>query len=115
MVWCPAWLWRRRRVCAACRIVYVPSSTELARFGLSSSQNGSSLYKATLQPEEIQEASQRPTLLRVYGVGYKGVVACMKMRMTERLQNLVTEGAPTERIKEVAVEDGMRLAGYSLS
>jgi len=33
--------------------------------------------------------------------------------MTERLQNLVTEGAPTERIKEVAVEDGTLLA-YSL-
>jgi len=37
------------------------------------------------------------------------------MRMTERLQNLVTEGAPTERIKEVAVEDGMKtLLVYSL-
>jgi len=36
------------------------------------------------------------------------------MRMTERLQNLVTEGTH-ERIKEVAVEDGMKtLLVYSL-
>ena len=37
------------------------------------------------------------------------------MRVTERLQVLMTEGAPTERIKEVAVEEGMKtLLAYSL-
>jgi type IV pilus assembly protein PilB len=108
-----------RRVCAACRIVYMPSSTELARFGPSSSQNvGVAFYKAkSLQPEEIQEAKARGQLCsECNGVGYKGRWGVYEvMRMTERLQNLVTEGAPTERIKEVAVEDGMKtLLAYSL-
>ena len=38
------------------------------------------------------------------------------MRVTETLQSLITEGAPTERIKEVAVEEGMQtLLAYSLN
>jgi len=55
-----------RRVCAACRIVYVPSSTELARFGLSSSQNVAvAFYKAKSATRRNSSQSQRPTLLRV--------------------------------------------------
>jgi len=38
------------------------------------------------------------------------------MRITEQLQSLITESAPTERIKEVAVEEGMKtLLSYSLN
>jgi type IV pilus assembly protein PilB len=47
-----------RRVCSECRISYMPSTAELARFGLSASSEGEiTLYQAnTLRPEEIQEA-----------------------------------------------------------
>ncbi len=108
-----------RRVCATCRVAYQPSSTELARFGLSSSQEVAvTFYKANiLQPEEILEAKARGELCsECSGVGYKGRCGVYEvMRMTERLQGLITEGAPTERIKEVAVEGGMKtLLAYSL-
>jgi len=108
-----------RRICADCRIAYTPSPTELAHFGLSTSQEVAlSLYKAnTLQPEEIQEAKTKGRLCsKCNGVGYKGRCGVYEvMRMTERLQGLITEGAPTERIKEVAVEEGMKtLLAYSL-
>jgi type IV pilus assembly protein PilB len=108
-----------RRVCAACRVEYTPSFKELARFGLSSSQDVAvTFYKAnTLQPEEIQEARAKGELCsECSGVGYRGRCGVYEvMCMNERLQGLVTEGAPTERIKEVAVEDGMKtLLAYSL-
>lgn len=108
-----------RRVCATCRIPYSPASAELARFGLTGSQdNGVTFYKAkTLQPEEIATARTQGELCPdCNGVGYKGRCGVYEvMRVNQRLQNLVTEGAPTERIKEVAVEDGMKtLLSYSL-
>lgn len=108
-----------RRVCSSCRISYTPSSTELARFGLSSSQDvGVTFYQAkALQPEEITTARSRSELCpECNGVGYKGRCGVYEvMRITQRLQTLITEGAPTERIKEVAVEDGMKtLLAYSL-
>ena len=110
-----------RRVCSACRLPYTPSSTELARFGLSSSQDtrmGITFYKANiLQPEEMQSHRDQGKLCSACnGVGYKGRCGVYEvMRMNERLQNLINEGAPTERIKEAAVEDGMKtLLAYSL-
>ena len=108
-----------RRICSDCRIAYTPSPTELARFGLSTSQEVAlSLYKAnTLQPEAIQEAKTKGQLCsKCNGVGYKGRCGVYEvMRLTERIQSLITEGAPTERIKEVAVEEGMKtLLAYSL-
>ena len=108
-----------RRVCSACRISYTPSTTELARYGLQASQGVNiTFYKAnSLQPEEIQEFKARDQLCSTCnGVGYKGRCGVYEvMRMTERLQSLITAGAPTERIKEVAVEEGMKtLLSYSL-
>ncbi|PPS45709.1 GspE/PulE family protein [Chroococcidiopsis sp. TS-821] len=108
-----------RRVCSACRIPYKPSPQELARFGLTSSQDaGVTFYKAkTLQPEEIATAKNQGELCpECNGVGYKGRCGVYEvMRINQRLQTLITEGAPTERIKEVAVEDGMKtLLSYSL-
>ncbi|MGB7442057.1 MAG: GspE/PulE family protein, partial [Coleofasciculaceae cyanobacterium] len=109
-----------RRVCTDCRIPYLPSSEELARFGLSASSEGEvTLYQAnTLLPEEIQEARNRGILCKkCNGVGYKGRVGVYEvMRLTERLQTLINQGAPTERIKEAAVEEGMiTLLSYSLN
>jgi type IV pilus assembly protein PilB len=109
-----------RRVCSECRIAYMPSSAELARFGLSASNEGEiTLYQAnTLQPEEVQEARSRGALCqKCNGVGYKGRVGVYEvMRLSERIQTLINEGAPTERIKEAAVEEGMTtLLAYSLN
>lgn len=109
-----------RRVCSDCRVPYYPSSGELARFGLSSSSEGEvTLYKSnTLLPEQMQDARGKGILCKkCNGVGYKGRVGVYEvMRVSERLQTLINEGAPTERIKEAAVEEGMTtLLSYSLN
>jgi len=109
-----------RRVCDECRIPYTPNREELARFGLSTLRDGElTLYKAnTLQAQEIQEASKRNQLCpKCKGVGYKGRCGVYEvMRVTERLQTLINQGAPTETIKEVAVDEGMKtLLAYSLN
>ncbi|BAU12788.1 type II secretory pathway, ATPase PulE/Tfp pilus assembly pathway, ATPase PilB [Leptolyngbya sp. NIES-3755] len=108
-----------RKVCDECRIPYTPSPAELSRFGLTGSGDAQlTLYKAnTLTGHEIQEARERNQLCqKCNGVGYKGRLGVYEvMRVTESLQTLITEGAPTERIKEVAVEEGMQtLLAYSL-
>ncbi len=109
-----------RKVCSECRISYMPTTAELARFGLSASREGDiMLYQAnTLRPEEIQEARAKGKLCQTCnGVGYKGRVGVYEvMRNSDRLQSLINEGAPTERIKEAAVEEGMiTLLAYSLN
>jgi len=109
-----------RRVCSDCRISYTPSKEELARFGLTASRDGDlTLYRAnTLHAHEIQEASKRNQLCsKCGGAGYKGRCGVYEvMRVTERLQALITQGAPTESIKEVAVEEGMQtLLAYSMN
>lgn len=109
-----------RRVCGECRIPYTPTHDELLRFGLSASREAEiTFYKAnSLQPEEIQEAKSTNELCPACkGVGYKGRCGVYEvMRVTERIQTLITEGAPTERIKEAAVDEGMKtLLAYSLN
>ncbi len=109
-----------RRVCSECRITYVPTSAELGRFGLSTSRDGEiMLYQAnTLQPDEIQEARAKGKLCQqCNGVGYKGRVGVYEvMRISDRLQTLINEAAPAERLKEAAVEEGMTtLLAYSLN
>lgn len=110
-----------RRVCMDCRIPYKPTREELARFGLSVSHDiDITFYKSnSLTSEEIQTAkySEQPICPNCNGVGYKGRCGVYEiMQVTERLQALITEGAPTERIKEAAVEEGMKtLLSYSLN
>jgi type IV pilus assembly protein PilB len=108
-----------RRVCADCRIPYTPTPEELARYGLSASQDvGITFYKAnSLTSEEIQQTSSKGHICPTCnGIGYKGRCGVYEvMRVTEKLQTLINEEAPTERIKEVAVEEGMKtLLAYSL-
>jgi type IV pilus assembly protein PilB len=108
-----------RRVCSECRIAYNPSHGELARFGLSASQEEEVIfYKAnTLNAEQTQQAKANKTLCsKCGGVGYRGRVGVYEvMRNSERLQALVNEGANTDRIKEAAVEEGMiTILAYSL-
>ncbi|MBE9101547.1 GspE/PulE family protein [Vacuolonema iberomarrocanum] len=109
-----------RRVCSDCRIPYHPTPEDLARFGLSVSREAEvTFYQAnTLHPDEIADADANGTLCSsCRGVGYKGRCGVYEvMRVTETLQTLITEGAPTERIKEVAVDEGMEtLLSYSLN
>ncbi len=108
-----------RRVCSECRIPYTPTTEELARYGLSASSDvGVTFYKAnTLTLDAIAEAKGKNQLCsKCNGVGYKGRCGVYEvMRVTENLQTLINEDAPTERIKEVAIEEGMKtLLAYSL-
>ncbi|NEQ31870.1 MAG: type II/IV secretion system protein, partial [Leptolyngbya sp. SIO4C5] len=109
-----------RRVCADCRIPYNPNSEELARFGLTSSGDADvTFYKAkTVATEQLESERAAGNLCSTcQGSGYKGRVGVYEvMRITENLQALISEGAPTERIKESAVEEGMQtLLSYSLN
>ena len=105
-----------RRVCSECRIAYTPTIEELSRYGLSASQEAQvTFYKAnTIPPEEI--SSHKNLCPKCNGIGYKGRCGVYEvMRITENLQTLINQAAPTERIKEVAVEEGMKtLLAYSL-
>ncbi|NJK28844.1 MAG: type II/IV secretion system protein [Acaryochloris sp. RU_4_1] len=109
-----------RRVCSACKIPYQPTPTELGRFGLSASPGTEiTFYKAnTLSIDDLQtaQATGQAICETCGGIGYKGRCGVYEvMQITETLQPLITEGAPTERIKEVAVEEGMKtLLAYSL-
>ena len=108
-----------RRVCSTCRIPYTPSPEELGRYGLSASQNADvTFYKAnTLTNEQISQAKANNQLCPdCNGIGYKGRCGVYEvMGVSERLQTLINEEAPTELIKEAAVEEGMKtLLAYSL-
>jgi type IV pilus assembly protein PilB len=106
-----------RRVCSECRIPYTPTAEELARYGITGS-TGITLYKSNpLTPDETQQATANNSLCSTCkGVGYKGRCGVYEvMKVTERVQALITQGAPTEHIKEAAVEEGMKtLLAYSL-
>jgi type IV pilus assembly protein PilB len=108
-----------RRVCDKCCIPYQPTAEELGRYGLSASQEMDlTVYKANTVPvEERKELAERDQLcVKCGGIGYKGRVGVYEfLKNTERLQALITQGAPTEQIKEAAVEEGMKtLLAYSL-
>lgn len=108
-----------RRVCSECRVPYKPTKEELARFGLSASNDEEmTIYKANkLTSEEIAEAKENGSICpKCGGSGYKGRVGVYEvMRNTERIQSLINEGATTDRLKEAAVEEGMiTILAYSL-
>ncbi|MEG4229533.1 GspE/PulE family protein [Microcoleus sp. N9_B2] len=108
-----------RRVCDKCCIPYQPTVAELGKYGLSASQEiDLTVCKANTVPvEERKELAEREQLCRKCGgLGYKGRVGVYEyLKNTERLQTLITQGAPTEQIKEAAVEEGMKtLLAYSL-
>ncbi|MGC9525875.1 MAG: GspE/PulE family protein [Limnospira sp.] len=108
-----------RRVCTDCRIPYTPTPEELGRYGLSASgEVDVTFYKAnTIPPDERKHlAAQGELCKKCSGLGYKGRVGVYEfLKVTERMQTLITKGAPTEQIKEAAVEEGMKtLLAYSL-
>jgi type IV pilus assembly protein PilB len=109
-----------RRVCTECRVTYHPTQEELARFGLAAANEREvTFYKAnTLTLEEIQQARKQGNLCpKCGGSGYKGRVGVYEvMQNSERLQQLINQGATTDRIKETAVDEGMvTLLAYSLN
>lgn len=109
-----------RRVCAECRVSYKPTPEELARFGMTAtSDHELTLYKANQIPsDQISDLRESGQLCaKCQGGGYKGRVGVYEvMRVTERIQQLISDGAPTEQIKEAAVEEGMyTLLAYSLN
>ncbi|MBD2296304.1 Flp pilus assembly complex ATPase component TadA [Anabaena sphaerica FACHB-251] len=108
-----------RRVCSECKIPHTPTPAELARYGLSASQEGAvTFYKANIIPPEViaEGKGKIKVCPKCNGIGYKGRCGVYEvMRITENLQTLINQEAPTERIKEVAVEEGMKtLLAYSL-
>ena len=108
-----------RRVCSECRIAYNPSHEELSRFGLSASKEEVvTFYKANkLDAEQIAQAKANGSICsKCSGVGYKGRVGVYEvMRNSEKIQALINEGATTDRIKDLAVEEGMiTILAYSL-
>ncbi|NES19912.1 MAG: Flp pilus assembly complex ATPase component [Symploca sp. SIO3E6] len=108
-----------RRVCPDCCIPYSPNRFELAKFGLVASQEReTTFYQAnSLTPEEIAEARAQGTICgKCNGTGYKGRVGVYEvMPISEQLKNLISERVSAERIREVALEEGMKsLLTYSL-
>jgi type IV pilus assembly protein PilB len=109
-----------RKVCTECRIAYNPTYEELARYGLSAAAGEEVIfYKAhKLEVEQLSQAKANGTLCpKCQGGGYKGRVGVYEvMRNSEKIQTLINEGANTDRIKEVAVEEGMiTILAYSLN
>jgi type IV pilus assembly protein PilB len=109
-----------RRVCDQCRIPYTPTPEELGRFGLTTSRDAQlTLYRAnSLTAQQIQSARSQNTLCeKCTGSGYKGRCGVYEvMKITDRLQVMISKGAPSDQIKEVAIEEGMQtLLSYSLN
>jgi type IV pilus assembly protein PilB len=110
-----------RRVCSDCRIPYHPSEEELAHYGMINAGGDTgqiTLYRANaLDAQQMREARKNKTLCqKCKGIGYKGRVGVYEfMRMNEEIAKLINKEAPTELIKEAAVEAGMdTLLAYSL-
>ncbi|WP_191964744.1 GspE/PulE family protein [Synechococcus sp. RSCCF101] len=101
-----------RRVCPACREPYEPGQEDLGRFGLmASSEAHVTFYRA--RKGEGLDGTVCP---RCGGSGYKGRVGVYEVLvMNETLASAVSKGAPTETIRRLALEAGMKsLLGYGL-
>jgi type IV pilus assembly protein PilB len=108
-----------RRVCVECRVPYHPSREELARFGMTASNDGIfTIYRAkSIEGEALEAARQEGGLCRTCnGIGYKGRVGVYEvMQVTDQLASLINRRASTALIKETAVQEGMKtLLAYSL-
>ncbi len=109
-----------RRVCSQCKVEYKPEPDEFRRYGMVPAQEEEfTYYRAnTIPVDERESLAERGELCRkCNGLGYKGRVGVYEfMKITENLQTLITQRAPTEQIKEAAIEEGMiPLLQYSLN
>jgi type IV pilus assembly protein PilB len=87
-----------RVICAKCKESYVPPADALKRLGV-----------------DGEEGAETVHLFRGRGcdacrkTGYKGRIGVFElMVMTDRLRSLAVSGAPTEKLRDAAIEDGMR-------
>jgi len=108
-----------RRVCSDCRIAYQPSESELSRYGMRAKEEvDSTFYRANVIPPQERKALAGSGELceKCNGIGYKGRVGVYEfLQNSEEVTALINAGAPTERVAEKAVEEGMTtLLSYSL-
>ena len=101
-----------RRVCSACRISYTPNPEELARFGLLSSHE----TEVTFFKANTQNRNQEGCCPACNGTGYKGRIGVFEiLRMTDTLAAAVGKRQPTDVLRRMALENGMKtLLGYGL-
>ena len=83
-----------RRICKNCADVFLPSDEVLQAIGIA---NGSQEFSRGIGCKECNDT------------GYRGRVALYEiMILSERLKEMVIEGASTSRLKKQAILDGMR-------
>ena len=108
-----------RRVCSECRVPYQPSENELSRYGMRIKEEADSTFHhaKVVPPQERKDLAASGELCeKCNGLGYKGRVGVYEfLQNSEEVTALINAGAPTERVAEKAVEQGMTtLLSYSL-
>jgi type IV pilus assembly protein PilB len=109
-----------RKVCSGCRMPYTPSEERLHAFGLLTSRVSSiTFYRAqSLSNQEIDECKRtgQSVCSTCNGAGYKGRIGVYELlRLSDKLRDLINREAPTDMLREVAIEEGMKtLLTYSL-
>ena len=101
-----------RRVCTNCRISYNPSQEELGRFGLLSSHE----TEVTFFEANTQNKNEDGCCQACNGSGYKGRAGVYEvLKMNDTITAAVAKKAPTDVIRRMALENGMKtLLGYGL-
>ena len=86
-----------RVICSKCKEAYVPPMDALKRLGVDA-ERGADIH---LFRGRGCDACRK--------TGYKGRIGAFElMVMTERLRAMVVAGAPTEQLRDAAIEEGMR-------
>ena len=86
-----------RRICMKCREAYTPSHTFLESLGLKPAQGEEILF---YRGKGCKKCNQ---------MGYKGRMSLMEvLPMTDGIREMVLKSAPSEEIKKVALNEGMR-------
>ncbi len=84
-----------RRLCGKCKEIYQPEASELARFGF------------TL--DDFPELHRAAGCVNCSKTGYRGRVAINEvMLVSEEIQRMAVERRPSDEVKAMAVEQGMK-------
>jgi type IV pilus assembly protein PilB len=109
-----------RRVCPACRLTYDPAEAQLAKFGITPGikKKKVSFYQAkSLTPEQIELDRVTGRLCpNCHGIGYHGEIAVYEvLRVTKQIKTAIAQANDAEKIKKLAVQEGMKtLFDYAL-
>lgn len=94
-----------RRLCSECKEQYTPEEAALKRIGF------------PYEPGKPPQLFRAKGCKKCNGIGYKGRMGIHEvMRMSEALERLTVENAPTDEMKRVAVAEGMltlRMDGFA--